>query len=128
MFSCLGSKKNTRNCVMSLTHSDNLKNSKSLETNDRLQITLTKNNNAGKQQLKDIVKKTAKKIAVIKRLKQLQSQSKKKGKNKGKKSKKMKASLERQRTRTRTRRRTRRRPKRSTSKKIYPKGGRRRRR
>mgnify|MGYP004177437619 CR=1 FL=1 len=121
MLSCLGRKKNTRNCVIepqnsskSFDLSESIKNSEEL-----IQLRKSRMNKTGNDRLREIAKRSATKLAVIKRLKKLQKKSKKNRSSR-------KLSLERRRSgkKKRTKRRIRRR--RSTRRRST--GGRRRRR
>ena len=85
MFSCLGSKRNTRNCVVnpqSRTRTVDL--SESRKRHEELKKELInlrqtrKNSKTGKDRLREITQQNIKKLAVIRRLKTLQKKSRKK--------------------------------------------------
>ena len=119
MLSCLGRKKNTRNCVIEPQNSSkSFDLSESIKNNEELiQLRKSRMNKTGKDRLREIANRSATKLAVIKRLKKLQKNSKKNRSSR-------KISLERRRSSKKKRTKRRRR----SSTRGRSTGGRRRRR
>ena len=84
MFSCLGSKRNTRNCVVnpqSRTRTVDLSESRKKHEElkeELINLRKTRKKRAGKDRLREITQQNIKKLAVIRRLKTLQKNSLKK--------------------------------------------------